>query len=95
MCSNAINKSLKTLDFVGDVEADIKTYTFHILFKPGVAIDFDKIKNKVESAGFTVCAFIATINFDNVRVTNSQAVVIADKTLLFQQPVEQVLNGEK
>ena len=33
MCSNAINKALKSLDFVDKVEADIKNYTFEILFK--------------------------------------------------------------
>ena len=33
MCSNSINKALKTLDFVERVDADIKTYTFEILFK--------------------------------------------------------------
>lgn len=95
MCSNAINKSLKTLDFVREVEADIKTYTFTITFEPGVAIDFDKIKNKVESAGFTVYAFVATIYFDNVRVAGNQPVMIQDKTLLFKEAVEQVLDGEK
>jgi copper chaperone CopZ len=95
MCSNAINKSLKTLDFVREVEADIKTYTFHISFKPGAEIDFDKIKNKVENAGFTVCAFVVTIHFDNVQVSGNQPVVLQNKTLLFQQVDEQLLNGEK
>jgi len=95
MCSNAINKSLKTLDFIQDVYADIKTYTFIISFRPGIDIDFDKIKNKVESAGFTVNAFVATIYFENVQVTESQPVIMQDKTLLFQQVTEQVLDGEK
>lgn len=58
MCSNAINKALKILDFVLKVDADIKTYTFEITFKPNNVIDFDKIKNKVESVGFTVCSFV-------------------------------------
>src|SRR4249919_2924987 len=69
MCSNAINKSLKTLDFVLKVDADIKTYTFEISFKPGSVVDFDLLRKKVESAGFTVCAFVANIYFDNVRVS--------------------------
>ena len=95
MCSNAINKSLKTLGFVLEVNADIKTYTFEISFKPGSTIDFDILKNKVESAGFTVCAFVATIHFNNVQVTNNQPVVIQNKTLLFQHVNDQILNGEK
>ncbi|MFM2326393.1 MAG: hypothetical protein RIR31_595, partial [Bacteroidota bacterium] len=34
MCSNAINKSLKSLDFVDRVDANIKNSTFDILIKP-------------------------------------------------------------
>ncbi|RYY10302.1 MAG: copper chaperone, partial [Chitinophagaceae bacterium] len=34
MCSNAINKALKKLDFVEKVDSDIKTYSFEISFKP-------------------------------------------------------------
>ncbi len=95
MCSNAINKSLKTVDFVQKVEADLRTYTFEISFKPGSDVDFDMLKNKVESAGFFVCAFVATIHFNGVQVTNHQALVIQNKTLLFLDISDQVLDGEK
>src|SRR5688572_15889992 len=83
MCSNSINKALKTLDFVLKVEADIKTYTFEILFKPNSTVDFDMIKKKVENAGFTVSGFVATILFSNVEIINSQPVTIEDKTFVF------------
>ena len=46
MCSNSINKALKTLDFVLKVDADIKTYTFEISFKPNADIDFDMIREE-------------------------------------------------
>lgn len=95
MCSNAINKALKTLDFVHQVEADIKTYTFDILLKPNSTVDFDMIKNKVESAGFTVTGFVATIHFNNVQVRASQPVTIEDKTFLFTNIKDQSLNGIK
>ena len=94
MCSNAINNSLKTLDFVQEVNADLKTYSFTISFRPGSAVDFDKIRNKVESAGFTVCAFVATVYFDNVRIVPAEPVVVQDKTFLFDKIAEQVLQGE-
>jgi copper chaperone CopZ len=95
MCSNSINKALKTLDFVLQVDADIKTYTFEISFKPNSKVDFDMIKKKVENAGFTVCGFVATILFNNVRVVNSQPVTIEDKTFLFVNMKDQLLNGVK
>ena len=95
MCSNAINKALKTLDFVHQVEADIKTYTFEISFKPNSTVDFDMIKKRVENAGFTVSGFVATIHFNNVQIRNSQQVTIEDKTFLFTNMKDQALNGIK
>ena len=83
MCSNSINKALKTLDFVDKIDADLKTYTFEISFKANSNVDFDKIKMKVEKAGFSVSSFVATINFNNVLVKSSEPVTIGDKTFVF------------
>lgn len=93
MCSNSINKALNTLDFVLKVEADIKTYTFEIFFKPNSNVDFDMIKKKVENAGFTVSSFVATILFNDVQVTNRLPVAIENKTFLFVNVKDQSLKG--
>lgn len=93
MCSNSINKALKTLDFVLGVDADIKTYTFEIVFKPNAKVDFDMIKEKVEKAGFTVASFVTTILVDNIQVVDGQPVTIEDKTFLFVNVKGQSLNG--
>ena len=95
MCSNAINKALRTLDFVEDVEADIKTYTFSISFKPASTIDFDKIKDKVEDAGFFVSSFSAFISFNHVQIKAKEPIKLADKTFWFTDAEEQTLNGVK
>lgn len=95
MCSNSINKALKTLDFVENVDADLKTYTFEISFKANSKADFDKIKKKVEDAGFSVSGFTAFIIFNNVQVKNNKPVTIGDKTFLFVNTKEQPLNGVK
>jgi copper chaperone CopZ len=95
MCSNSINKALKTLTYVLNVEADIKTYTFEILFKPNSNVDFDLIKKKVENAGFAVSGFVATIQFNNVPVLNRQSVTIGDKIFLFENVKELSLDGVK
>ena len=83
MCSNAINKSLKTLDFVDKIDADVKRYTFELSFKSNSSVDFGKIKRKVEDAGFSVSSFVASIYFDNVELQNDQSVRIGANTLLF------------
>ena len=95
MCSNAINKALKTLDFVEKVDADIKTYSFDISFKPNSKVDFDKIKKKVEDAGFSVSGFTAYINFNHVQVNENIPVSIDDKGLLFINLKEHSLTGVK
>jgi copper chaperone CopZ len=95
MCSNAINKALKKLDFVQKVDAQIKTSTFEISFKPNSVVNFDMLRKSVESAGFTVCSFVANINFDNVRVKDRQPVIFQGKKLLFINAGEHILNGAK
>ncbi|MBC7424455.1 MAG: heavy-metal-associated domain-containing protein [Ferruginibacter sp.] len=95
MCSNAINKSLRSIDFVQNVDANIKTSTFEITFKPGTAVDFDKLKKKVEDAGFFVANFTATIHFDKVQLVNDGLVTVDGTTFHFLNIKDQVLDGNK
>jgi copper chaperone CopZ len=93
MCSNAIDKALKTLDFVDRVDADVKSYTFEISFKPNAQVDFDKIKKKVEDAGFSVSRFVAAIHFNNVQLKDHGRVTIGNYTFSIINGKEQSLNG--
>ncbi|MEP6676446.1 MAG: heavy-metal-associated domain-containing protein, partial [Ferruginibacter sp.] len=95
MCSNAINKALKSLDFTDHVDANIKTSTFEIFFKPGADVDFDKIKKKVEDAGFFVANFYATIHFNEAEAQNDQHLVANNRTFHFLNIKDQLLNGDK
>ncbi|GEO08062.1 hypothetical protein SAE01_05580 [Segetibacter aerophilus] len=93
MCSNSINKSLKSIDFVDNVKPNIKTSTFEITFKPSAKVDFDQLKKKVEDAGFTVANFVAAINFNNIQAKTSQPVKVGDKTFYILNARDQNLNG--
>ncbi|HEX7847317.1 MAG TPA: heavy-metal-associated domain-containing protein [Chitinophagaceae bacterium] len=93
MCSNSINKALKTLDFISEVDADISTYMFEISFIPNRVVDLDLIKKKVEQAGFSVAEFVVTLMFDSVPVSNQQPVTIAGLSFLFIDTKSQLLNG--
>ena len=95
MCSNAINKALKTLDFVDKIDADIKTYTFEISFKENSVVDFDMIKNKVEGAGFSISGFVATIVFNNTLVSGGQPIRIENRTFYFVNTKDQTLHGAR
>jgi len=95
MCSNAINKALRSLDFVDKVDANIKTSTFNISFKQGTAVDFDKLKNKVEAAGFFVARLTATIHFEQVEVVNDNHVTVGNTVFHFLNVKDQILNGDQ
>ena len=95
MCSNSIFKSLKTVNFVDKIEANIKTSTFEITFKPGSSIDFAVLKDKVEDAGYSVAKFIATVRCKDVKVQSNSPVKIGNVTLRFFASGEQSLNGDK
>ena len=95
MCSNSINKALKSLEFVDKVDANIKNSSFDISFKPNEAVDFDKLKKKVEGAGFFVANFTATIRFDNVKILNDSSVNVGANTFHFLNVKQQILNGDK
>ncbi|MBY0478791.1 MAG: heavy-metal-associated domain-containing protein [Chitinophagaceae bacterium] len=95
MCSNAINKSLKTLSFVEKVEADIASSSFLIVFKEGAEINFDQLRKKVEDAGFSVAKLKVVTVFKNTTVENDKLVTIDGKQFYFLNVKNQVLNGEQ
>ena len=95
MCSKAINKSLKSIDFVDKVEANIKNSSFDISFKPGAKVDLDELKKEVEDAGFSVAKLEANINFDNVQIANDSHAVVDGTTYHFLATKDQTLNGNK
>jgi copper chaperone CopZ len=95
MCSNAINKALKSLDFVDQVKADIKNSVFVITFKPGTEADFDLLKRKVEDAGFFVANFYATVHFNAVTAVSDQHLVLNNRTFHFLNIKDQLLDGDR
>ena len=95
MCSNAINKSLKTIDYVDKVMANIKTSSFDISFQPGAKINFDQLKKKVEDAGFSVANMKAVVQFNNVKVVKDQHLDYNGLTLHFLNGNGELLNGAR
>ena len=95
MCSNSIFKALKTLNFVDKVDADIKTSSFVISFKPNADIDFDKLKGKVEGAGFFVADFTVICHFDAITISNDKRITVGNNVLHFLNVKDGVLSGDK
>lgn len=93
MCNKSIYKALTTLDFIDHVDANVETATFDITFKPGAPVDFDRLKRKVEDAGFFVSRFVATASFENLAVNNNIRVQVGDQLLHFVGLKSQTLSG--
>ena len=94
LCSNAINKALKSVEYIDKVYADIKNSSFDLSFKPGSQVDFDQLKKKVEGAGFFVAKFSVFMNFDKVTLEDDAHVVIHQVTYHFLNIKDRNISGE-
>lgn len=62
MCSNAINKQLKSLSDVENVTTDLNTNTFVVYFKSNNSVTPKTIKDNVEKAGFFIGTMVVTLD---------------------------------
>jgi copper chaperone CopZ len=67
MCSNAINKQLKSLPEVVNVETDLNTNTFTVTLKEGNTLSPKIFKDKVEKAGFFIGSLIVTTKSETIK----------------------------
>jgi hypothetical protein len=77
------------------VDANIKTSSFDISFKPSADIDFDRLKDKVEDAGFFVANFTVTYHFDGLAIANDKHVTVGKNVFHFLNVKDEVLSGDK
>lgn len=75
MCSNAINKQLKTINQVVNVETDLNTNTFTVTVSKDNNLTPNIFKEKVEKAGFFIGSLIITVP---TIVTRSNAYIFVE-----------------
>jgi copper chaperone CopZ len=92
MCAKATEKSLHTLNFIGDIKPDLNRNVFVITFKKDMQVNLDQISKKVQSAGFFVNNLKVTFNFDNVKLTNNNFSFTGD-TYRLMNGTNEALNG--
>ncbi|KVV15687.1 heavy-metal-associated domain-containing protein [Flavobacterium sp. TAB 87] len=71
MCSNAINKQLKSITEVDSVGTDLNTNTFTVYFKKNTVLQPKVLKNAVEKAGFFVGSMVVTMKTDPSKIQNN------------------------
>ena len=74
MCSNAINKQLKSMPEVKNVEIDLNSNTFIVSLADNNLLSPSIFKEKVEKAGFFIGSLIATVDAETLK-KNSFVVV--------------------
>ncbi len=89
MCSNAINKQLKTIGEVEKVDIDLNKNLFVVSLKADNTLTPKTFKDKVEKAGFFVGSMVLFINFDKQTVEDNKQI---DK-YIFIDTKAQTLNG--
>lgn len=95
MCSKATLEALKTLPFVDKIDTDLNSTTFLLSFKPGVPVNIDQIKQKVDEAGFSIAKLVLTANFDKVAVENDAHINYSGSTFHFISAKSQILSGDR
>lgn len=93
MCQLATEKALKTLDFVSDIKPDLNKNIYVVTFKKDKAVNLDQIRNKVKGAGFSVSKLVATVNFNDVKVSDNFQYKYLGNTYHFVKVPSKTLNG--
>lgn len=82
MCSNAINKQLKSMTEVDSIDTDLNTNTFTIHFKENTLLQPKVLKNAVEKAGFFVGSMVLTMKIDAQKIEDN-SIKIENGTFVF------------
>ena len=93
MCSNAINKALKTLPFVETVNTDLNNNLFIILPRKNSRVDPDQIKMKVINAGFSVASFWIYLQAPSMSINQDQHLQLEGLNLHFLAVKQKSIGG--
>lgn len=83
MCSNAINKQLKSLTEVDSIGTDLNTNTFTVYFKKDKEVEPKVLKNAVEKAGFFVGSMVLTTMFHTPTIEDNTVMKVGEATYTF------------
>ena len=77
MCSNAINKQLKSMPEVAHIETDLNTNTFTVTLNEGNNLSPKSFKDKVENAGFFIGSLLITAKSETIA---NGSYILIDRT---------------
>lgn len=83
LCAKSIYSNLSALDFIDNVDTDLETSSFLIVFKPGTQLDIDAIRRKVEDAGFSVSKLLLKVDQGGLVIGNDKKIRIGNNVFHF------------
>lgn len=93
MCSNAINKQLKSLPDVDKVAIDLNSNTFTVILKQNNSVSPRLLKERVEKAGFFVGSMVITMDFNNQKIQDNLKIKKGDLNIIFIDSDSKTING--
>ena len=94
MCSNAINKQLKSTVGVDSVSTDLNTNTFTVYFKKENKIMPRTLKEGVEKAGFFIGSLVITVPTESLKTAEDKTISLNGATLVLLNDNLKNSNGE-
>jgi copper chaperone CopZ len=88
MCSNAINKQLKSLSEVENVTTDLNTNTFVVYLKPNNSLTPKTFKDNVEKAGFFIGTMVVTLDRSYLKSNATRFIPLEDQAATDSEEVK-------
>ena len=85
-CSYGVEQSVRKLDFVKEVKADLNAATATIYFQPDKKISIDELVKKVYQAGFSVRFVNAVYHFDRSATPLNDTLILNKDVFYFLNP---------
>lgn len=93
MCSNAINKQLKSMPEVEKVMIDLNANTFMVSLKKNNAITPQVLRASIEKAGFFVGSMVLTMDVDNAQLKDHGSFKNVSGTYVFVGAKDKMTEG--
>ena len=93
MCSNAINKQLKSMDEVANVSTNLNTNTFTVTLKQNSTLTANTLKESVEKTGFFIGSMVLTIDLGTVKIAENEKLTKRSGTYVFVNGGDKAIEG--
>ena len=93
MCSNSVDKAIKKLDFVENVQMNLNSNIAEVVFREGIKVDIKRLAQAVKDAGYSVGYLNAAFYFDSLTISEGFSFLHDNDHYRFVSSDEKTLTG--